>query len=321
MLDSGLDFGRSSAWSAGTMRTQGDDRTDRGRIVAVVHNRGERPAEQRGRLALEHDEGVPSLAPPGVAQGEPGGAESCGAGSQPFDVGRQRQQVLREHPEAAIARRRVVRDRVGSGDHDLAHARDSPNRLNALLRCPAMFTGDRAASATATAIQERRLIRDAKRGDRVAEARLLALYEPMVRYIALTHFMPGGEREDLAQQARIGIFDAIHAWDPRRRVPFRSFAWLCAVRETRRAVSVARAGKHEPLNGARSLHRIAGEDGHALEDTLQATGRPDTDPVAKALARERLREILARARTLTDLECRALALSANDNRRSPVAAT
>ena len=175
-----------------------------------------------------------------------------------------------------------------------------------------MPSGDQATSGLATAIWERRLIRDAQRGDRAAEARLLELYEPMARCIASTHFMPGGERDDLAQQARLGIFDAIHAWDPRRRVPFRSFAWLCAVRETRMAVSAAHAGKHEPLNGARSLHRAAGADGHALEDTLQATGRPDADPVAKALARERLREILARVRTLTDLECRALALSAND---------
>ena len=175
-----------------------------------------------------------------------------------------------------------------------------------------MLSGDHAASAAATAIWERRLIRDAQRGDRTAEARLLERYEPMARRIAFTHFMPGGERDDLAQHARLGIVWAIHAWDPRRRVPFSSLAWLCAVRETRRAVSAARAGKHQPLNGARRLHPVAGENVYALEDTLEATDRPDADPVAKALARERLREILACARTLTELERRALALSASD---------
>jgi RNA polymerase sporulation-specific sigma factor len=96
-------------------------------------------------------------------------------------------------------------------------------------------------------------------------------------------------------------------------VPFRSFAWLCAVRETRMAVNAARAGKHQPLNDARSLHPVAGDDGHALEDTLEATGCPDADPVAKTLAREQLREIRIRIRTLTDLERRALMLSANDH--------
>ena len=44
-----------------------------------------------------------------------------------------------------------------------------------------------------------------------------------------------------------------------------------------------------------------------------ATGRPDEDPVAKTLARERLRDVLGRAVTLTELERRALALSANDH--------
>jgi RNA polymerase sporulation-specific sigma factor len=176
-----------------------------------------------------------------------------------------------------------------------------------------MITGDGSVSAAATAIWERRLIRDAKRGDRAAEARLIGLYEPMARYIAMTHFMPGGERDDLAQHARLGILGAIHAWDPRRRVPFRSFAWLCAARETRMAVNAACAGKHQPLNGARSLHPVAGENGHALEDTLEATGCPDADPVAKTLGRDQLREILMRAGTLTDLERRALVLSANDH--------
>ena len=175
-----------------------------------------------------------------------------------------------------------------------------------------MISGECSAPVVATAIVERRLIRDAKRGDRSAEARLIELYEPMARYIAMTHFMPGGERDDLAQHARLGILGAIHAWDPRRRVPFRSFAWLCAVREARMAVSAARAGKHQPLNDARGLHAVVADTGHALEDTLEATGRPDSDPVAKTLAREQLREILARTRSLTDLERGALALSAND---------
>ncbi len=88
--------------------------------------------------------------------------------------------------------------------------------------------------------------------------------------------MPGGEPEDLAQEARLGILDAIRAWDPERRVPFKSFARLCAVRQTRMAANAARAGKH-----SRSTTPDAApdrRDGHALEDTLEATGRPDTDP-------------------------------------------
>ncbi len=176
-----------------------------------------------------------------------------------------------------------------------------------------MILADRRGPPAPTPIWEKRLIRAARRGDRAAEARLLDLYEPLVRRITRTLHLPGGEREDLAQEARLGILDAIRAWDQDRRVPFKSFAWLCAVREARMAVNTARAGKHQPLNGARTLHRVAGENGHALEDTLEATGRPDEDPVAKTLGRERLQGILERAPTLTDLERSALALSASDH--------
>jgi RNA polymerase sporulation-specific sigma factor len=173
-------------------------------------------------------------------------------------------------------------------------------------------TSNRSEPPAFTPLWEQRLIRAAKRGDRRAEARLLELYEPMVRRIAGSLYLPGGEREDLAQEARVGILGAIRAWDPSRSVPFRCFAWLCALREANTAVSAARAAKHQPLNHALSLHRPLGEEGAPLEETLVATVRPDDDPVAKTLGRERLRGILDCTRALTELERGALALSAND---------
>jgi RNA polymerase sporulation-specific sigma factor len=170
--------------------------------------------------------------------------------------------------------------------------------------------GDARYPPGPTPLWERRLIERAKRGDGVAQAELLELYEPLVRRIARTLYLPGGDREDLAQSARLGIIDAARSWDPTRRVPFRAFAWLCAVREARMAVNSARSGKHQPLNGARSLDGIGG-DGLPLAETIEATGRLDEDPVAKALARERLNTIRERMRALTPLERCSLALSAN----------
>lgn len=180
--------------------------------------------------------------------------------------------------------------------------------------------GGSNASGTPTPLHERRLIERAKRGDRAAQTELVELYEPLVRRISRSLYLPGGEREDLAQCARLGVLDAARSWDPSRRVPFRAFAWLCAVREARMAVSSARAGKHQALNGAVPLD---GSDrgGVLLAETVEATGRPDEDPVAKALARERLNVVLERAQTLTPLERRSLAMSANDCGHRQIAAT
>jgi RNA polymerase sporulation-specific sigma factor len=183
-----------------------------------------------------------------------------------------------------------------------------------------MSTSDEKGLPTPTSIAERRLIRAAKRGDRSAQAELLRRYEPLVRHIARALYLPGGETDDLAQCARLGIVDAMRAWDPKRGVPFRSFAWLCATREARMAVNSARAGKHQPLNSARPLH-ATDHDGLALEDTVEDTSRPDENPVAKAIAREQLQCIVDRASTLTTLERRALAMSANDCGHREIAST
>jgi len=180
--------------------------------------------------------------------------------------------------------------------------------------------GDTRRTPGPTPSWERRLIQRAKRGDSAAQAELLRLYEPLVRRIARTLYLPGGERDDLAQHARLGVIDAARSWDPARRVPFRAFAWLCAVREARMAVNSARSGKHQPLNGARSLDDTGG-DGLPLAETLAATGRTDAEPVAKALAREQLHAIVDRARMLTPLERRSLALSANGCGHRQIAAT
>jgi RNA polymerase sporulation-specific sigma factor len=180
--------------------------------------------------------------------------------------------------------------------------------------------GEARRPSSPTALWERRLIERAKRGDRVAQAELVELYEPLVRGIARRLYLPGGDRDDLAQHARLGVIDATRSWDPSRRVPFRAFAWLCAVREARMAVNSARSGKHQAVNGARPLDD-AGGDGLPLAETLAATGRGDEDPEAKVLAREWLNEILARARTLTPLERRSLELSLNGLGYREIAAT
>src|SRR5215216_340873 len=100
---------------------------------------------------------------------------------------------------------------------------------------------------------ERRMILAARRGDATAQARVLAQYEPMMRLIARRLFLPGGEPDDLAQQARMGLTDAVRTWDPARGVPFSNFAWLCATREARNAVRAARASKHHLLTTATAL--------------------------------------------------------------------
>ena len=166
-----------------------------------------------------------------------------------------------------------------------------------------------------TPLRERRLLTAARAGDAVAEAQLLTSLEPMVSRLTLGRFLPGGgEREDLAQAARLGIVRAITRWEPGRDVPFRTFARMLANRAIVDAIAAATAAKRRPLDPPRALDapRIVNGD---LVNEVALEGDPDSDPVAKLLARERLAEILDRAARLSELERRAIALSLNDRSR------
>jgi RNA polymerase sporulation-specific sigma factor len=188
---------------------------------------------------------------------------------------------------------------------------------------------------------ERRLVLAARRGDATAQARVLSQYEPMMRLIARRLYLPGGDHDDLAQEARVGLVDAVRTWEPERGVPFSNFAWLCATREARNAVHAARAAKHHLLTTATPLDVADGSAKDALtagelpfdhqanaqrRQRVRTTGAAcahggDHDPVAKTLGREQLRALIARTRTLTPLERRALALATNDHSHREIAAT
>jgi DNA-directed RNA polymerase specialized sigma24 family protein len=75
------------------------------------------------------------------------------------------------------------------------------------------------------------LIEAAQRGDPSAERELLRRYEPLVqRVVWKLRLPPGCEREDLAQEARVGLVAAIRAWQSERG-PFPAFADRCVTNQ------------------------------------------------------------------------------------------
>jgi RNA polymerase sporulation-specific sigma factor len=185
---------------------------------------------------------------------------------------------------------------------------------------------------------ERRLILTARSGDTTAQTRILTQYEPMMRLIARRLYAPGGSDEDLAQEARIGLLEAVRTWDAYSGVPFSNFAWMCSTREARNAVETARRHKHHVLTSATPLEIAegtplkTGEIAFACEafaarrdrvctPTRACVHSGDTDPVSKTLAREQLQHLIARTRTLSSLERRALMLANNDRTHREIAAT
>ena len=83
----------------------------------------------------------------------------------------------------------------------------------------------------------------AQAGDEEAFVRLLARYRPARRQISRRYFLPGGERDDLFQEATIGFWKAIRDYRPETRVPFEHFVDLCVDRQLITAIQDGNANE------------------------------------------------------------------------------
>jgi RNA polymerase sigma factor (sigma-70 family) len=169
-----------------------------------------------------------------------------------------------------------------------------------------------SSSGGPPSVIHRRLLQAAQQGDAAAEEQLVRRYEPLVPRVAWTLRPPPGlEREDLAQEARIGLIAAIRAWRPERG-PFPPFADKCVRNQALLAIHAAARHKHQLLSRAKSLNSEHGGDPTTTRDPtnfvpLHLAARDASDPEARLLVGEQLTRIALALPTLTVRERRALA--------------
>jgi RNA polymerase sigma factor (sigma-70 family) len=165
----------------------------------------------------------------------------------------------------------------------------------------------------------------AQSDDGRAVEELLRRYEPLVRAVVARVRPPYGcDRDELAQDARLGLLGAIRSWQPDRG-PFGAFAARRARARVLNALDRAGARKHQVLSRAVSLDRSSrststadlGDEMRApLYDLIASTSRLD-QPVAGLLAREELDRVLAALPALTARERAALTGVLNGNQPAP----
>jgi DNA-directed RNA polymerase specialized sigma24 family protein len=152
----------------------------------------------------------------------------------------------------------------------------------------------------------RRLIEAAQLGDRGAQEELVRRFEPLVqRVVWKLRLPPGCEREDLAQEARVGLLAAIRAWRPERG-PFPAFADRCITNQTPMALESAGTRKHHVLSLAVPLDAPPGGSANAddrlappLLERLAAPRDPRADPEGRLLVHEQLMSVLHALPTLS----------------------
>jgi RNA polymerase sporulation-specific sigma factor len=145
-----------------------------------------------------------------------------------------------------------------------------------------------------------RLARRAQDGDEAAFAELARSLTPLLRSEAQRIYVPGADRDDVAQEALVALHRAVLAYDGRRR-----FSALAITVIRRRLVSMLKAAlraKHQPLDDLRLEQ--TDEHGHQLGQWI-ADRAPG--PFEQLQQREQLRQVAAAAGRLSELERRVLA--------------
>lgn len=78
-------------------------------------------------------------------------------------------------------------------------------------------------------------------------------YRSFARVRARSYFLIGGDRDDVEQEALIGLYKAIRDFRPGHDANFRGFAELCIRRQIITAIKSATRQKHRPLNSYLSI--------------------------------------------------------------------
>lgn len=107
--------------------------------------------------------------------------------------------------------------------------------------------------------------------DRDAVNELLRRHEGLVLSVARRYFVPGGDHEDVRQQAMIGFWKAVRDYSDSAGAAFPSFARTCMQRQVITAVKAANRMKHAPLTES---DRIAHHDAEHDEDRGSVTQLP-----------------------------------------------
>ncbi len=135
---------------------------------------------------------------------------------------------------------------------------------------------------------------------------------------------PWCEREDLAQEARLGLVTAMRQWRPERGA-FPAFAQQCVKNKALLAVKSASRHKHRALNLAVSLEASAA-DGSSdqrlplrLVYRLSASDDAKSDPESRLLVREQIDSVLHALPTLTATERAATSAGLNDQTNGQLA--
>lgn len=106
-------------------------------------------------------------------------------------------------------------------------------------------------------LTEQELVEKTRNGDEIAEKYLYSKYYNIVKRIVSSFFIIGGDKDDLFQEAMIGLVHAVNKYNCNTNNNFRYFAELCIRRQIITAIRNTRGYEKNLLNNSISLYEYS----------------------------------------------------------------
>jgi RNA polymerase sigma factor (sigma-70 family) len=135
------------------------------------------------------------------------------------------------------------------------------------------------------------------------EQELVQQLLPIAYGIARDFYAPGSARDDVRQEALVGLLYGLRAFDPKHGVPLERFVALTVRRQLMTFVTLAHRLKHGPLTDS---VRASDDDEGETTAIVETLGDPHGDPHRALVARGDLDVFHAHLDRLSELERRAI---------------
>lgn len=106
-------------------------------------------------------------------------------------------------------------------------------------------------------LSEEKLVKMAQRGDELALDQLIKLYQGLLYFLSERYYLKDGDKDDLLQEATIGLIEAVKAYKPENGTKFKNFLILCVTRELDSCIKRSNRKKHQILNNAIPIYSCA----------------------------------------------------------------
>lgn len=139
---------------------------------------------------------------------------------------------------------------------------------------------------------------------------LVERWRPLAYAIASHYYLAGGDRDDVRQEALIGLVNGIRSWRTGHAASYSTFLALCIRRQIVTAVKTAARRKHVPLNTA--MRGSVTVDDDEVVDLLDTLPAPQPDPYDALVLKTELRAVCDAVAAMTPLQRESVAVVAND---------